>query len=161
MLDVVPRTRSHALEGNTIDLLSVISRIETAASNHHMKELERLIHSLDISDQLGLHGELSLKTLKVIKDHKDQVNINKAVKEHMIWYYFSQQEWSDSILAEVIKIYEQEGFIALESIVISALKENKVLDHQIETIRKAFKTKESIKQIGKWVERNGKVIQEG
>lgn len=70
------RTRSHELEGHTIDLLSVISRIETAASNHQIKEME-----------------------------------------------------------------------------------DKVLDHQIETISKTFKTKESIKQIGKWVERNGKVIQ--
>ena len=47
---------------------------------------------MDLSEQLGLHGELDIETLKVIKDHKDQIDIHKHVKEHMIWYYFSQQE---------------------------------------------------------------------
>ena len=50
---------------------------------------------MDLSEQLGLHGELDIETLKVIKDHKDQIDIHKHVKEHMIWYYFSQQEWTD------------------------------------------------------------------
>jgi RNA 3'-terminal phosphate cyclase len=59
-------------------------------------------------------------------------------------------------LEEVIKIYEQERFIAMESIVVSALKEDKVGEHQIEKIRRAFNTKEVKKQIDRWLKRNNK-----
>ncbi|OBR68945.1 hypothetical protein A7K91_15065 [Paenibacillus oryzae] len=120
--------------------------------------MERLIKSIDISDQLGLHGELGIEALRTIKDNRDQLNIDESVKEHMIWYYFTKQDWSDSILAEVIKIYEQNSYIALESTVVSALKQGNVEEHQIEIIRRAFNKKEIVKQIGKWLERNQKEI---
>ncbi|MGG1617344.1 hypothetical protein [Paenibacillus sp. NRS-1781] len=74
----------------------------------------------------------------------------------MIWYYFRQQEWTEAVLEEVIKIYEQERFIAMESIIVSSLKEDKVEEHQIEKIRRAFNTKEVKKQIDRWLKRNKK-----
>lgn len=144
------------MEERSIENSLFIHQMETAGLNKEIKELERLIRSLSLSDQLGLHSKLSLQTLEVIKDYKDQIDIRKHVKEHMIWYYFSQQEWREAVLEEIIHVYNEEGFIAMESIVVSALKEDQVEEHQIETIRKAFDTKEVKKQINKWLERNGK-----
>lgn len=133
-----------------------IHQIETAGLNKKIKEIERLIRSLSLSDQLGLHSKLSLRILEVIKDNKDQIDIHKSVKEHMIWYYFSQQEWREAVLEEVIHVYNEEGFIAMESIVVTALKEDQVEEYQIQTISKAFDTKEVKKQINKWLERKEK-----
>lgn len=103
-----------------------------------------------------MHGELNVETLKVIKDYRNQIHISKHVKEHMIWYYFSQLEWTEEVLEEVSGIYEQEGFIAMESLVVSALKENQIEKQQIEKIKRVFDTKEVKKQINKWEERNSK-----
>lgn len=144
------------MEEKAIENSLFIHQMETAGLNKEIKELERLIRSLSLSDQLGLHGKLNIQTLEVVKDYRDQINIHKHVKEHMIWYYFSQQEWREEFLEEVINIYGKEGFIAMESIIVSALKEDQVEEHQIETIRKAFDTKEIEKQINKWCERKGK-----
>lgn len=139
-----------------IDLSFIIKQIDFAASNRQLEEVDRLIKSLDIVEQMELHGQLNMESLAVIKDHKDLIHINKSVMEHMVWYYFSKQKLSDSILLEVMKIYEEEGFIALESTIVSALKDHKVNEHQIEIIQSRMNTKEVIKQIGKWMERNVK-----
>lgn len=141
-------------EENIIKNSSFIDYLEKASLKRDIKEVERLIHSLDLLEQLGLHGELNVETLKVIKDYRDQIHVSKHVKEHMIWYYFSQQEWTEEVLEEVSEIYEQEGFIAMESLVVSALKENQIEKQQIEKIKRVFDTKEVKKQINKWEERN-------
>ncbi|WP_322904772.1 hypothetical protein [Paenibacillus campi] len=116
-------------------------------------KMERLINLLNVSDQLELHGELSFQALKVIKDYRHQLAISDAVKEHVIWCYFSKQSWSDAMLEEVGTIYQETSFMAMESIVLIALKQNKVTEQQVAYIQNVFSTKEVWKQIKRWQER--------
>ncbi|MFD1885513.1 hypothetical protein [Paenibacillus wenxiniae] len=141
------------MEVNLISISAIITEIETAAATGQLTDIERFINMLDVSDQLELHSHLSMNTLQIIKNHRHELTISDAVKEHMLWYYLSQQEWSDDVLAETIAIYIESSFIAMESIVIVALKQNRVTEQQVQRIRQAFASKEVTRQIEQWRER--------
>ncbi len=110
---------------NPIHISEVVTEIETAVINEQSPaDIERSIHMLDLSDQLELHSHLSRQALQMIKDHRHELAISDAVKEHMLWYYLSQQEWSYAVLADTIAIYIETSYIAMESIIITALKQS-------------------------------------
>ncbi|WP_435921101.1 hypothetical protein [Paenibacillus sp. DYY-L-2] len=134
---------------------SIIERIDLAAAQMNYKEIERLINAMDLSDQLEIHSLLNSSTIKAITKNKNEIHIDSSVKEHMIWFYFHGLSWSDKMLDQLIQIYNEEHYLALESIVIRAIKTNEVKMNQIDRMESAFSSKEFQKQIKSWKQRNG------
>ena len=108
---------------------------------------------MPLSDQMGIHSLLNTDTLEFITYNKDNLYVDSGVKEHIVWYYFCKVEWSDQKLSEIIKIYKQDKYLALESRVVSAIKKDEVNENQVLQIQEVFDSKEIEKQIKKWNER--------
>ncbi|KOR90294.1 hypothetical protein [Paenibacillus solani] len=136
------------------DISSVIKMIDNAAIQQDYKEIEKLIKILDISDQHELHSLLNEKTIEVITEHKDKINIASSVKEHIVWFHFYKLSWSDEMLDQLINIYKEEHYLALESRVISAMKSDEIDVSQIEKLECVFSSLEFKKQIENWKKRN-------
>ncbi len=148
-------SRRKPKEMNQINTSAIIVKIEDAALNHHLADLEHWINKLDLSDQLELHRHLSRNALQIIREQRHQLAVNDGVKEHIIWYDLSNQPWSDAILAETIAIYQDTSWIAMESIVLVALKQNKATAQQVRHIGDVFASKEVTRQMQRWKERQG------
>ncbi|SDG37116.1 hypothetical protein SAMN04488542_13842 [Fontibacillus panacisegetis] len=136
------------------NISSIIKMIDMAATQKNYKEVENLISVLDISDQHGIHSLLKETTIKVITENKDKINIAYSVKEHIIGFHFYKLSWSDDMLDQLIKIYKEERYLALESRVISAIKSDEIIVSQLNKLESIFSSKEFIKQIESWKKRN-------
>ncbi len=148
-------SRRKPKEMNQINTSAIIVKIEDAALNHHLADLEHWINKLDLSDQLELHRHLSRNALQIIREQRHQLAVNDGVKEHIIWYELSNQPWSDAVLVETIAIYQETSWVAMESIVLVALKKNKATEQQVRYIGDVFASKEVTRQIQRWKERQG------
>ncbi|WP_442600775.1 hypothetical protein [Paenibacillus sp. KN14-4R] len=137
------------------EISSIIKKIDLAATQKNYKELEDLINSMELTEQLGIHSLLNRSTIKVITDNKDIINVHSSAKEHIIWFYFNNLLWSGEVLDQLIDIYKEEHYLALESIVISAIKSDEIELNQISKLESTFNSKEFIKQIERWKQRNG------
>ncbi|MBE9916467.1 hypothetical protein G8C92_20830 [Paenibacillus donghaensis] len=137
------------------DITTILKTIDMAAIQKNYKEIEKQINLMDISDQHGIHSLLHESTIEVITENKDEINIASSVKEHIIWFYFYKLAWSDNMMDQLIKIYKEESYLALESRVISAIKSDEINDSQIHKLESTFSSKEFQKQIERWKRRNG------
>ncbi|WP_028596246.1 hypothetical protein [Paenibacillus assamensis] len=135
------------------NIIQIAERINQAAMKNQVKEIETLINEINISEQMGIHSFLDIRGLETITNNKDILNIHPGVKEHVIWLYFCKVEWSDHNFSELIRIYREEKYLALESRIVSALKEDEVNENQIGKIQEVFNSKEIEKQLKKWNER--------
>lgn len=136
------------------DTSSIIKMIDIAAAQKNYKEIEKLINIMNISVQHGIHSLLDESTIEVITKNKDNINIASSVKEHIIWLHFYKLPWSDEMLDQLIKIYKEERYLALESRVISAIKSDEIDVSQINKLESIFSSKEFINQIESWKKRN-------
>lgn len=102
---------------------------------------------MDISDQLQLHGQLHLESLKFISEHRDQLNLSDDAIEHIIWFYYSKQEWTDELLLKICEDYKKQPMTALESLIISKLKDDRITTKQFDTIESVFSGKEIKRQL--------------
>jgi hypothetical protein len=109
--------------------------------------------TLNTSDQLQLHSQLHFESLKFITEHKDQMNLPNDAIEHIIWFHYSSQEWTDELLLRIIEEYKKEPFIALESLIIRGLKHDSVTTNQYDIIDKFFPGKEIKRQLFFWLVR--------
>ncbi len=148
-------SRRKPKEMNQINTSAIIVKIEDAALNHHLADLEHWINKIDLSDQLELHRHLSRNALQIIREQRHQLAVNDGVKEHIIWYELSNQPWSDAVLVETIAIYQETSWVAMESIVLVALKKNKATEQQVRHIGDVFASKEVTRQIQRLKERQG------
>ncbi|WP_410769516.1 hypothetical protein [Fontibacillus sp. BL9] len=137
------------------DISTLIKMIDMAAVQKKYKEIEKQINLMDISDQHEIHSLLHESTIEVITENKDEINIASSVKEHIIWFHFYNLTWSDEMLDQLIKIYKEERYLALESRVVSAIKSDEINDSQIQKLESIFSSKEFRKHIERWKKRNG------
>lgn len=107
--------------------------------------------TLDTSDQLQLNSQLHFESLKFILEHRDQLNLSDDAIEHIIWSHYSSQEWTNELLLRIIEEYRNKPMITLESLIISALKHDKITTIQYNTIDKFFSTKEIKRQLFFWI----------
>jgi hypothetical protein len=112
--------------------------------------LSDLINSLSVSDQLSIHTELDLESLRYITENRENLTLNYNALEHIVWNYYRQLPWSDELLIILLEEFKKERFIALESIIISAIKNDKTTREQIELISPEFTDKEIIRQLFFW-----------
>ncbi|MFD0675602.1 MULTISPECIES: hypothetical protein [unclassified Paenibacillus] len=116
--------------------------------------IDKLINSLSISEQLSIHGTLEFSSLEYITRKMGQLTISYSVKEHILWSYYQQLDWSDDMLLKLIQEFRQDNFSALESLVIRAIKNDQVTKEQVNLIFNEFYNKEVERQIYFWSMRN-------
>ncbi|GIO70414.1 hypothetical protein NYE48_05075 [Paenibacillus sp. FSL M7-1455] len=120
--------------------------ISQACDRSDIHKIQDLINSLDISEQLDIHGFLRKIDLEFITTNIDSLEINDGVKEHIVYTILSRTNWSDDLLGEIIKIYQSYGFIAMESLVITAIKQDIITSPQLSLILLIFSGSKAIKK---------------
>ena len=124
----------------------IIQLICQACDRTDINTIQDLINSLDISEQLGIHGYLRKIDLEFITINIDSLEINDGVKEHIVYSNLSRMNWSDKLLGEIVKIYKSYGFIAMESLVITAIKQDIITPTQLKLILLIFSGSKAIRK---------------
>ncbi|WP_168124006.1 hypothetical protein [Paenibacillus sp. HB172176] len=124
-----------------------MKQITEFIANDEFHYIDDLIHSLEIDEQLSIHSILDRETLKYLTENIDKLKINDSVKEHILWSFYSEMEWTDELLVTLIEVYSVDRYIAVESIIVNAIKSDVIQNSQIDKIIKSFENKEIPKQL--------------
>ncbi|MBE1442967.1 hypothetical protein [Paenibacillus sp. OAS669] len=117
-----------------MSLETAAKQIDELAIRDQADSINLRILSLSSSDQLSIHGLLDPGTLEYITMNRVRFTFDDAVKEHIVWACYRNQEWSDALLLKLIKEYKQDPYVALESIIINAVTRDQVTKEQIDLI---------------------------
>ena len=128
-------------------------------------KLAESFSKLDVSEQLSLHSELPLRVLDILVRLRNKIDVVNNVKEHLVWHYydhllFNNNVIDDSVLEELFICYQEEKYIALESIIINLLKRHKLKGYQVEKIKTVVESREIKKYVIDFEISNGKVADE-
>jgi len=115
------------------------------------KELNGLLFKISVENQLQIHNDLTEKAIIGLYNLKDRLNLNQYVIEHLEWSYFKnlisdENKINDALLKEIINEYKRTKFIAIESILIDLIKEDKITPLQLEEIKNNLQSNEISKQ---------------
>ncbi|MBP1991160.1 hypothetical protein [Paenibacillus eucommiae] len=120
------------------------------ASDHDKQvidKINKIISFLDTDEQLRIHSDLSEVSLKGIYTYRNEININDHAKEHITWWYFRQMVDTippmipDKMLNEIIDEYRRVKYIALESIILNLMKNERLSLKQVDSLKSEFHSK--------------------
>jgi len=138
-----------------MSLEEAAKQLDELAIRDQADSINQRILSLPSSDQLSIHGLLDPGTLEYITVNRGRFTFDDAVKEHIAWAFYRNQEWSDALLLRLIKEYKQDPYVALESIIISAVTRDQATKEQIDLILQHGPDNEGMRrQIYFWSIRN-------
>lgn len=138
-----------------IDLISKLNKVleNTSDRDKVIKLTNELLNTISISEQLEIHSLLSFRSLEKLITIQENLDLNTDVKEHLLWFYFKQKiEKNDQsevtfIINAIVKYYQKEPLIALESLIIDMFKKNIIKDEHVEIVNQYFFSSEIKKQL--------------
>jgi len=133
-----------------LDIQQIIEGINEHVVQKELTKLKLLIHSLPLSEQLTLHQYIPVSSLVYLLEHRAQLSLHSGVIEHMMWRYYQQLHWSTAMLQDLLADYQRERFIALQSIVIEAIKNDKLTEDQEKLIVENMSHPEIHRQLLFW-----------
>ncbi|AFC30351.1 hypothetical protein PM3016_3522 [Paenibacillus mucilaginosus 3016] len=98
--------------------------------------VEAHLRGLELSKQLQIHNLLDVEALRLIYCCRETSSLDDSVLEHLIWRYFQLMldlqgnRFTDALLNELLTEYSRKRSMALESIVIRGLKEDRFSEAQ-------------------------------
>ncbi|MGG4143830.1 hypothetical protein ABEW34_11900 [Paenibacillus algorifonticola] len=101
-----------------------------------IESINILLAKMDLDEQLELHGMPSPKALSNIYNARDKVEMHPHVKEHIAFAYFSgkiaeQGHIDMTLFNEILHEYKANGFIGLESVLITEMKKDSLSPAQV------------------------------
>ncbi|MUG46444.1 hypothetical protein [Paenibacillus woosongensis] len=116
-------------------------------------EINDIISQHELSEQLELHGSINKKQLARLYSVLNLVHMDSSVKEHITWNYFKNKcdetdttYINEELLEEIVETYRESKYLGLESLIIDALKTDKIQLNQISKLEKCFFSKAFIKE---------------
>lgn len=104
-----------------------------------------------LENPYDLHGQLSFKALENFYRNRSKFQLADSAKEHIIFKYLSELVdngmISDPLLTELIHLYYETKYLAVESILVRLIKNKQINQDQANTIHQHFKDSEIQKQI--------------
>lgn len=132
---------SESLDGDRLSLSELAAEINHIFSQHKL------------SEQLELHGSINKKQLARLYSVLNLVHMDSSVKEHITWYYFKNKcdetdtsYINEELLEEIVENYKESKYIGLESLIINALKTDRIQLNQISNLEKSFFSKAFIQE---------------
>ncbi|RXZ79769.1 hypothetical protein EBB07_21285 [Paenibacillaceae bacterium] len=123
------------------------------STNEMINALNEVLPQLDISEQLQLHGNLSNRQLSRFYDVISLINISPSAKEHILWKYFKYREeeedaklFSNDLIVEIIECYRKNKYTGIESIIIEALKNDRIMAGQLHILEDSFFGKKFVEE---------------
>jgi hypothetical protein len=135
-----------------IENLNLITQDDTLNEDERISRIVNIINQIEISHQLSMHGDLTFKSLEKICELKDKLNLNRNVREHLIWSYYNklineENAIDDYLLQRLIDEYQTEQSESILSILIKLIKQEKLEIYQIKEVTKYVKSPEINKKI--------------
>ncbi|GAA0134691.1 hypothetical protein YSY43_15310 [Paenibacillus sp. YSY-4.3] len=116
-------------------------------------EINDIISEHELSEQLELNGSINKKQLARLYSVLHLVDLDSSVKEHIAWDYFKNKYEetntryiSEDLLEEIVETYTKSKYLGLESVIIDALKTDRIQLNQILNLEKIFFSKAFIKE---------------
>lgn len=128
----------------------ICAHIEEHITRDNIDTVNKKLKMLPSSDQSLLYSILSLESLHYIIKHREQIVLIESIIEDMMWFYYSQQKWTDHLLDQIIDEYEAKPTVGLASIIVSQLKDDHISIKQFELISTIFHDKEIKRQLYFW-----------
>jgi hypothetical protein len=154
---------------NQHQLYRLNSVLEKGSSSEQLLAANEILRRLDVSEQMEIHNKISVTALRNLFAILHDVTLVPEAKEHITWYYFrelvKQKEGllSDDLLEEIIDYYRRNKYLALESLVIEALKEDRITTKQTIKCTEVFQSRAFNKELLSFqcrsVIRNGKLLE--
>ncbi|WP_341278981.1 hypothetical protein [Paenibacillus sp. FSL H8-0537] len=121
--------QAHRNDVNIIAFLEAIHLENDNEDDQLIGTINLLLAKMDLDEQLELHGRLSPKALSNIYNARDKVEMHPQVKEHIVFAFFGgkiveQGQIAKPLFNEMLYEYKANGFISLESILITAMKKD-------------------------------------
>ncbi|QUL56310.1 hypothetical protein KDC22_07335 [Paenibacillus tritici] len=155
-------------------LISIKRVLEKDNSNMDkmVEELNNYISRLEVGEQAELHGELSKHQLTSLYKVLNSIVISPSAKEHITWLYFrlkcednSLEFLNTELVNEMIVSYKQHKYLGIESLIIDAIKSEKInpqllLPLEMEFTSKAFKKELATYKCRETVRKGGRLNKE-
>ncbi|WP_110930291.1 hypothetical protein [Paenibacillus bouchesdurhonensis] len=132
---------SESLDSDRLDLSELAAEINHIISKH------------ELSEQLELNGKINKQQLNRLFSVLNLVDMDPSVKEHITWNYFKNKcdetdttYINEELLEEIIANYMENQYLGLESVIIDALKTDRIQLNQILNLEKIFFSKAFIKE---------------
>jgi hypothetical protein len=129
---------------NTMNRLFENSEKET---NIHEK-LNLTLLNFTIIELANIHGDLSKKALFGLYSMLGVVQMPTEAKEHVIYKYYlslipehSNEIVEDYILEQILRDFKSTSYLALESLLVKLLKEDRISDSNLDEIKNTCKSK--------------------
>ncbi|WP_426454368.1 hypothetical protein ACP26L_17305 [Paenibacillus sp. S-38] len=123
------------------DTAAKINKLNTSArppagDESVFDQVEAHLQALELSEQLQIHNLLEVESLRLIYCFRERSSLDDSVLEHLIWRYFQLEltlegnRYTDAFLNELLAEYSRRRWLAVESLVIRALKEDRLSEAQ-------------------------------
>lgn len=116
-------------------------------------EINHIISQHELSEQLELNGSINKQQLARLYSVLNLVHMDSSVKEHVTWNYFKNKYEetlttyiSEELLDEIVENYRENKYLGLESLIVDALKTDRIQLNLISKLEKSFFSKAFIKE---------------
>lgn len=106
--------------------------------------IAEIISSCEIGIQFELQSKISEKALELIVTHREKLNLCQEIKDHFVWSFYreaigkSGSNIDSHLLNDILVEYTRTKSIALESIIIQAIKSDVLTKAQISKAKDIF-----------------------
>ncbi|MDQ8737407.1 hypothetical protein [Paenibacillus sp. LHD-38] len=136
------------------DIKALIDILESSELELHKDELliiNSFISEMDTNQQLRLNGDLTHKANYRLFHAMNQTVLIPGAKEHIAFSYFSasfakEHRVGDHLLEELLQAFSATGYLALVSLLINALKRDRLTVIQLEKAEKMMDNEVFIKE---------------
>lgn len=116
-----------------------------------VQEINGMIKRMDAGEQLELYGHLSPTAILRKYPILNELSLNVHAKEHLAWSYFRHriygtEAWGEELLGEMIGVYAQFRYLAIESLFVEMLKHDRLSLKQLDQADQIFTGKAFIKE---------------
>jgi len=122
----------------------MIQKIEDEKDEQEfLLQIKSFLDSIPDEERRRIPEAFSQNMINRIYPVMNELNFSEEVQEHLIWAYFKnkldeKESLDGHLLSEILNKYKEKRLLAIESVIITAIKEDKVSITQLGTIREFF-----------------------
>lgn len=105
-------------------------------------QIKSFLESIPDEERRRIPEAFSKNVINRIYPVMNELNFSEEVQEHLIWAYFKnkldEESLNEHLLFEILNKYKEKKLLAIESVIITAIKEDKVSISQLDHLREFF-----------------------
>ncbi|MFE6796496.1 hypothetical protein [Paenibacillus chitinolyticus] len=117
-------------------------------------KVQSLFSNLSVRDAAGIFGDLSNEAIFGLYLILDDLKTTNEAKEHIIYKYYglkikeqANETVEGSLVEQIFGDYKKTSFLALESLIVKILKEDRISENHFEKLKESFDSKIIEKEI--------------